>query len=92
MSQERDDKELIAGKKFEGVVTESSIVYFIANKFITAKSQDWIQGEKSIGELKIIQTDVEYILPEDSCLDALEKLYSKHVHSIAIVSQETKEV
>ena len=86
LEEPSDSKMALDSCEFVGVYSHSCLIRFLANKFVVPSSADaW--GSKSVKELDLVETEFPTISSQDSCLDAMQLLYAKNVHAVAITEK-----
>ncbi|KAI8900487.1 hypothetical protein BC833DRAFT_581847 [Globomyces pollinis-pini] len=76
------------GTTFMGIISQSALAAVIVSKFGLRKesSVQWQTGQKSLEELKIIETEFVSVPPTASVMDVLLRMHLKKISSVAIVS------
>lgn len=83
-------------ERFVGVLSESNICKFVADRFgilggnKKLEGVKWDNGGKSIAELGFVKGNVTSIQKEDSVLDALRLMHEHGISSLAIVEEINK--
>ncbi|KAJ3073601.1 cell separation during budding, partial [Quaeritorhiza haematococci] len=85
--------------KFVGVLSQSTVAAFIASKVGKLSHRppsagsgvaggpevSWPLGDKSIQDMGLVKGNVFHVTPEDSVLDALYKMHTQAISSVAIL-------
>ena len=77
-------------KYFIGIVSQSFLAAVVVSKHGIRgdRAKSWPLGQKSIKELGIIKTDFLIVLESDLVMDALFRMHSNGISSIAIMRNQ----
>jgi CBS domain-containing protein len=78
-------------ENFVGVISQSTIANLVVGQFGIRRPKGcaaWVIGEKTVGELGIMQTNIVSVLPSDTVMQALFLMESENVSSCAVIEHK----